>query len=82
MISLVTTRRISDKLALGWKDESWWLNFMEEFERTHALSDRWHSNLRLALREWGASLTTTEDDVYAINFENDEDAVVFLMRWS
>ena len=78
MIRLKTTRR----RALVWEDELWWLNFMDNFQQTHALSDRYHSKLRLALKEWGATLTVGDEDYdYVLEFENDEDATWFLLRW-
>lgn len=58
-------------------DTDWWSNFF------HSCGD-WHEAERVLDREWNARVKASHNlgEVGTIVFENEQDATMFLLRWS
>ena len=63
----------------------WWTNFVKDSvvnEREALRKSDWESLINKKLKPHRATISHTYDPGYTIEFEHEEDATLFLLRWS
>lgn len=76
-----------EEVGTVWESTTWWKNISAEIRP--GLPSIWHGNrgsvfrerLEHLLSEWNGVLVV-DDEGHTVEFEKEEDAVLFLLRWS
>jgi len=78
---MIVLPTIEERVNKGWAKAVWWENFCRNVETPYDLDaySNYCNELHARIVAWGGTYDYSTDTV---TFERDEDATMFLLRWS
>lgn len=70
----------------GWHAQQWWINFLDHLDEVQGefyndSTVKWDKVMEHELAKWNAVCRITENHEF-IDFENERDVTMFMMRWT